>query len=67
MVYQQMPSVPVDANPFACDLFHMGQHLGQNVLVFFPKHISDEQPYIIVQELTTGQRGKILLTMDKQT
>ena len=56
-----MKSIPAQGNPFQYDLFHMGYTLGTNLIVMFPNHPNQECPYIIINNLETGERIKIAI------
>jgi hypothetical protein len=60
MQLESLPSFPAGENPFYYDAVRMGEHLGTNVLVMFDKFPrTDFQPYIILHDITTGQRLRI--------
>lgn len=50
---------PGTLNPFRQDLTHMGTNLGTNVVTMFPHHDNTHQPYIILVDVTTGERLKV--------
>lgn len=58
-----MPSTP-PGNPFWHDQFHMGTHVGDDLAVMFPD--MKNTPYIILVNITTGERVKLWLDLTPQ-
>jgi hypothetical protein len=54
-------SFPPKKNPFHYDEYHMGTSLGNNLMVMYSKHSNEQQPYIILVNIDTGKRIKILI------
>jgi hypothetical protein len=59
MTIEILDEFPANENPFLYDLYHMGTYLGKNVLAMYEKHTSEHQRYIILEDITTGQRVRI--------
>jgi hypothetical protein len=62
MTIREMESFkPATYNINLIDMFHMYAPIGQNVIIFYRKFASEEQPYIIVANPLTGKRIEITL------
>lgn len=59
MRVESLSEFPAGENPFNHDFFLMGQYLGTNVLAMFERFDHEFQPYIILHDITTGQRMRI--------
>ena len=55
---EKMKDIPA-GNPFLYDQYHMGQYMGKNVCVMYGNHDNENQPYIIVCNMDTGERIKL--------
>ena len=51
---------PPNTNPFLCDAFHMGTPIGSNVMVMMGNHSGERCPYLIVINVETGERVRII-------
>ena len=52
---------PPNENPFLHDAVHMGTRLGKNVVVMHSNHSYEEAKYLIIVNVTTGERMKVML------
>ena len=59
MIITTLSSFPAGENPFLYDYSNMGTRLGTNVIAMHGKFDTENQPYIILIDVTTGQRIKI--------
>ena len=57
MKTKMLESIPANSNPFHYDAYHMGQALGENVMIMYSEHKVNK--YIIVIDMTTGERMRI--------
>jgi len=58
-VRKMKPIAP--GNPFLSDLSNMGTQIGKNVTVMHWNHVTERQKWIIVVNMETGERLKIIL------
>jgi len=47
-------------NPFHGDLFRMGTQIGSNVTVMYREHNTEKQKNIVVVDMETGERIKVI-------
>lgn len=53
-------------NPFLEDSYHMGTDLGTNCTVMYKNFPTEECPYLIIIDTTTGERIIVRLTPEKK-
>ncbi len=63
---ENLEPIPANANPFHHDLFNMGQRLGDNVYAMFGNHDTEEMKYLILIDVTTGERVKFVFNNIKK-
>lgn len=59
MTTKELPPIPPKSNPFNHDQYHMGIYVGDNCMIMVPNHQSEECEYVIVVNITTGERLKV--------
>ena len=59
MIFSPMEPIPVGENPMIRDQYHMGQRFGQNLMIMFEKHAHEFQKYIILTDMTTGEKVSV--------
>lgn len=64
MEIEKLDSFPSRENPFNYDFYHMGTYLGNNVLAMYGKFEREFQPYVILIDITTGERIKVTFTKE---
>jgi hypothetical protein len=55
-----MDPIPPGSNPFNHDFFNMGTPIGTNVMIMYGATEKEEAKYIIVVNLKTGERLRIV-------
>lgn len=55
-----LKSFPPNVNPFTQDIENMGQYLGTNCAVMYGNFEDKECRYLIVIDIVTGERIKII-------
>lgn len=56
---EEKPSFKKNCKPFQEDAFHMGTHLGSNVMAMMTNHREKQMHYLILVDIPTGKRIKI--------
>jgi hypothetical protein len=59
MEIKKLESFPPNENPFNHDTYHMGVRIGSNVMAMMSKFTDEEQSYIILVNIKTGERIRI--------
>lgn len=65
MKIKEMNPIPAGENPFQHDFYNMGTRVGNNVVVMYDQHTDRHADYIIVVDMTTGERIRIELAAEK--
>ena len=59
LTISDMPPIPKGETPMQHDMYHMGMHIGKNLMMMYESHFSEVQKYIILVNLDTGERKRI--------
>ena len=60
MEFQGLLPFPEKSNPFEHDIYHMGTKIGNNVMIMYDVHNDKKAEYIIIVDIETGKRAKII-------
>ena len=51
-------------NPFFHDAYHMGMQFSKHLMLMYPNHPSENASYLIIVNMRTGERARIMLPFD---